>query len=490
VQPTDEQQAVEDAYMTGGPLAVTAGAGTGKTSTLVMLGRARRARARYIAYNKAIATEAEDRFPAWVRCSTSHSLAYAAAGSRWRHRLSSKARVPAREVARILQITEPVKAGERTLAPNKVARLALETLQRFCYSADPEPAGAHVPRKPGLGSPEDMAVLREVLPPLAARAWADACDPAGLLKYEHDWYVKAWQLSDPRIDADVLFVDEAQDLNPVLLWVLRRQPAQIVAVGDSCQQIYGWRGAVDAMGALAGETRLTLSQSFRFGPAIAAEANKWLGLLDAELRLAGNPGRESRIGTAEAPRAILARSNAGVIRQVIAQVQAGRRVAMPSPRPGVPGGGEIRSLALAAISLKEGKGTEHPELMAFQTWAEVQDHAANDPGGEDLAVLVDLVDKHTPQKILALADQLVDERHADVTVSTAHKAKGREWDSVLISPDFRKPGKGPDDWEPPLPSREAMMLNYVAVTRAKVLLDRSGNQWVDDYLGAPAGRSW
>lgn len=488
MKPTSEQQAVIDAYQTGKSLAVTAGAGTGKTSTLVMLGHARKVRARYIAFNKSIATEAEARFPAHVKCSTSHSLAFASAGARFRHRLDSKARVPAREVARILRINDPVKVGERTLAPPQLARLALETLKRFCYSAAPEPSGDHVPRKPGLDSPADRAALREILPPLAARAWADACDPAGLLKYEHDWYVKYWQAGDPRIDADVLFVDEAQDLNPVLLWVLRRQDAQIVAVGDACQQIYGWRGAVDAMGALAGEARLTLSQSFRFGPAIAAEANKWLGLLDADLRLTGH-GPASRVGTAEAPRAILARSNAGVIRQVIAQVEAGRRVAMPSPRPGVPGGGEIRSLAKAAISLKQGKGTDHPELMAFQTWAEVQDHAANDPGGEDLAVLVELIDEHTPEKILALADGLVEERYADVTVSTAHKAKGREWESVLIAPDFRKPRKQPDEDEAPLPSPEAMMLNYVAITRAKALLDRSGNRWVDDYLLSPAGRS-
>ena len=485
-QPTGEQEQIRDAYLAGGPLAVTAGAGTGKTSTLVLLGEARQARARYIAYNKSIAMEAERKFPRWVRCSTSHSLAYASAGARFRHRLDNKRHVPAKEVAKILGINDPAALpGGGKLSPVQVARLAMETLQRFCYSADPEPSAAHAPFKKGLNEPAVQQALREILVPLARRAWADACDPDGKLKYQHDWYIKWWQLSDPRIDADVLFVDEAQDCNPVLEWVIARQDAQVIAVGDTCQAIYGWRGATDALDRLGRGNKLSLSRSFRFGPAIAAEANKWLGLLDADLRLSGTPSVPSRLGEAAAPKAILCRSNAGVMKQVITEIGAGRKTAIPSPRPGVAGGGEIERLAKAAISLKRGLGTDHPELMAFQTWSEVRDYAENDPGGEDLQVLVDLIDEHTPEKILAMCAQLVEERYADVVVSTAHKAKGREWESVQIA-DFRKPRKAPDEDEAPLPTSEQMMLAYVAVTRAKVLLDRGPLSFVDEYLYQPA----
>lgn len=485
-QPTGEQEQIRDAYLTGAPLAVTAGAGTGKTSTLVLLGEARQARARYIAYNKSIAMEAERKFPQWVRCSTSHSLAYASAGARFRHRLDDRRHVPAREVAKILGIGDPVALpGGGKLSPVQVARLAMETLQRFCYSADTEPSPVHVPFKKGLTEPAVQQALREILVPLARRAWGDACNPDGKLKYQHDWYIKWWQLSDPKIDADVLFVDEAQDCNPVLEWVIARQDAQVIAVGDSCQAIYGWRGATDALDRLGRGNKLTLSQSFRFGPAIAAEANKWLGLLDADLRLTGTPSIPSRLGTAPAPAAVLCRSNAGVMKQVITEIGAGRKTAIPSPRPGVAGGGEIERLAKAAISLKQGRGTDHPELMAFQTWSEVRDYAENDPGGEDLLVLVELIDEHTPEKILAMCAQLVEERYADVVVSTAHKAKGREWESVQIA-DFRKPRKAPDEDEAPLPAPDQMMLAYVAVTRAQFLLDRGPLSFVDDYLYTPA----
>jgi AAA domain len=484
-QPTGEQEKIRDAYLNGGPLAVTAGAGTGKTSTLVLLGEARRARVRYVAFNKSIALEAERRFPKWVRPSTAHSLAWQAVGARFRDRMDNQRHMPAREVARLLKINEPLKLSQHTFAPHQVARLTMETVTQFCYSAALEPNEWHAPRVKGIDSPGDKAVLRDALVPLARRAWADLMSPDGRLRFQHDHYLKFWQLGDPSIDADVLFVDECQDLNPVLEAVIARQDAQVVAVGDASQQLYAWRGATDALERLGQGNKLTLSQSFRFGPAVACEANKWLGLLHADLRLSGTSSIPSRLCDLSSPKAILARSNGGVMKQVIAQVSAGRKVAMPSPRPGVPGGAEIERLAKAAISLKQGRGTDHPEFMAFQTWAEVQDYAANDPGGEDLAVQVDLIDEHTPEKILTMCAQLVEERYAEVVVSTIHKAKGREWESVAVE-GFRKPKQDPETGLVPLPARDQMMAAYVAVTRAKLLLDRGSLSFVDDYLTAGA----
>ena len=58
-------------------IAITAFAGTGKTSTLVEYARIRPEwRFLYIAYNKAMQTEAATRFPRNVDCRTLHSLAY------------------------------------------------------------------------------------------------------------------------------------------------------------------------------------------------------------------------------------------------------------------------------------------------------------------------------------------------------------------------------------------------------------------------------
>ncbi|CAL9630583.1 hypothetical protein SUDANB70_06094 (plasmid) [Streptomyces sp. enrichment culture] len=66
-------------------------------------------------------------------------------------------------------------------------------------------------------------------------------------------------------------------------------------VGDSAQAIYHWRGAKDVMTGFDG-TRLALSQSFRFGPDLAAEANRWLRLADAPIRLTGTPSMCTELG--------------------------------------------------------------------------------------------------------------------------------------------------------------------------------------------------
>jgi hypothetical protein len=479
--PTAEQAAIITAFGTGRNLVIEAGAGTGKTSTLKMLAAdAPRRRGLYVAYNRAIADDAKKDFPASVKCSTAHALAFGAVGRAYAHRLKGP-RVPARETARILGINEPLRLGERILAPAQVARLVMEGADRFCRSADPEPGPYCVPKKPGLDSPEDMRDLRQILPPLVRKAWADLCGKEGRLRFSHDVYLKIYQLSGPQLTADYILFDEAQDANAVTLSIVTAQEdAQLVAVGDRSQSIYSWRGAVDAMDSFPDAQRLALSQSFRFGSAVAREANKWLAILGAQLRLTGYGRISSMLAELQNPDAILCRTNAQAVSQAMAAVSGGKQAAI------VGGGNEIRRLAEAAITLKAGAGTDHPELMAFRTWGEVQDHAENDPGGSDLKVLVNLIDKHGPDAIIAVVDGLADERRAEVVISTAHKAKGREWNSVKIAPDFREPKKQ-EDGTPGVIQREEAMLSYVAVTRARLTLDRSGLAWVDRYLPGGAG---
>jgi hypothetical protein len=475
--PTGEQAEVVDAFKAGGNLVVDAGAGTGKTSTLVMCGEADPGRrGNYITFNASIAAEARRKFPANVACSTAHALAKAAVGYQYEHRLNG-ARVPAREQAVILGVNSPVKVGDRMLAPTQLARLAVTTVEKYCKSADDELAARHVPGVNGLEDNALAAALAAEVLPLARRAWADIRSFDGRLKFDHGHYLKMWQLSHPTISADFLMYDEAQDAAPVVLdVVLRQTDSQLVAVGDRCQAINGWTGAINAMDKFPASTRLMLRRSFRFGPAVAREANKWLAILGADLRLQGSGQISSMVRTLENPAAILCRTNAEAMSQAMKTMDAGRRVAI------VGGGKAIRALAEAAGELKSGRGTGHPELFAFRTWAEVQDHAENDAAGADLRVLVNLIDEHGPDQIIAAADALADEKGADTVVSTAHKSKGREWDSVRIASDFREPRRDPQRPDRPVVPDDLAMLAYVAFTRAKQGLDRGGLAWVDNYL--------
>jgi superfamily I DNA/RNA helicase len=64
---------------------------------------------------------------------------------------------------------------------------------------------------------------------------------------------------------------------------------------------------------------------------------------------------------------------------------------------------------------------------------------------------------------IAAVDALTDESQADVTVSTTHKAKGREWPKVKVADDFPPP---PDTGQ--LDDRDRPIPELVNVTYARL----------------------
>jgi hypothetical protein len=485
--PTAEQEAVVCAATEGGTVAVTAGAGTGKTATLALTGEALQGRrGLYIAFNRAIAAEARDRMPANMASSTAHALAFRALGYRYQQRLKAP-RLPAGQVAAHLGITSPLAVTESVrLSPSSVAVQVMEMVRRFCLSAHRAiDARAHAPHVPGL-DPAERHRLAEHLLPLARDAWHDLQKPdgeGGVCRLTHDHYLKMWALADPRLECDFLCLDEAQDTNPVLAELVRAQDAQKVVVGDSAQAVYGWRGAVDVLESWPADHRLELSHSWRFGRRIAAEANDWLAEVGTDLRLRGDPARESAIGPLSAPDAIVCRTNAGAVERAMAQMQAGRRVSLLGGTSGV------RGMAQAARALQDGRRTSHPELMAFTSWEQVRDYVDQAPqeAGE-LRGLVRLVDEHGPDAVLSATGRMCAEQDAQVVCGTAHKAKGREWDTVQVDTDFREPPALADGTPGPVPRAEAM-LAYVTVTRARYRLDTAGLAWIHHRTVATRARS-
>src|SRR3954463_4438410 len=260
LQPSPEQQAVIAARQAdpAGSLRVLAFAGAGKTTALKLLAEAAPSPALYLAYNKAAQLQAQARFPAHVACRTVHSLAYRATRMfEQRHRLER--RLAAREVAELLAI--PALDG---LRPSFWAHCAVAAVRAFTHSADRGIGPEHVP-----ALPRDADRAEAVLA-WARRLWADMRDPAGVLPLEHDAYLKFWHLDGARLPAgaEVLYLDEAQDANPVTLAVLEAQRRPTVWVGDPWQSVYRFRGSVNAMRMIAAPQR-HLSRSWRFGEGLA-----------------------------------------------------------------------------------------------------------------------------------------------------------------------------------------------------------------------------
>lgn len=494
-EPNREQREIIRASKTGKSMVIVAGAGTGKTTTLEMLAKARpHKNMLYLAYNRAIKDEASQRFPSNVKCATSHGLAFATTGRQFGHRMNS-GRVPSWKASQILGLQparlaycldhgQGVPDGDhahdscRVLAEHldgkRIAALAMRTVARFCYSADRELGPAHVSRMKGLDE-RLQPQLKDLVLPVAQDAWKDLIRPDGRLGFTHDVYLKLFQLRSPRLPQQVILLDEAQDTNPCVADIVISQQAagkQVILVGDPNQAIYEWRGAQDAIDGFDAENRMMLTGSYRFGPKVAEEANRWLELLGSELRLKGWKRLNSEVTDVStgSPDAILYRTNAGCINGAMAGIAAGEKVAI------VGGGGEIASLARAASDLMTGRTTDHPDLIAFADWDEVRTYVKDEPeDAGQLGPLVRAVDKYGPDVILDMTNQLVAEAsHPTLTVSTAHKAKGRQWGYVRIGDDFPQPKEdGPQE----LP-KEELRLAYVAITRAQNTLERGSLAWI------------
>ena len=481
---TDEQVAITDAASTGDNVLIEAGAGCGKTTSLKQIAKKaiqtrKSERLGYIAYNRSIADEAKASFPRNTTSATSHSFAMRGVDR-------SKLDLPftnRKGAAYALNIREGVKWGDDQTSvyysADKLAGLAQQAVGKFCQSADREINAHHVRFIPG--AEEYMDELRSIVVPYARKLWERLVMPQDKLRFAgaaspFDVWLKMWSLSDPKLPFDTVLFDEAQDSNPVTEHVVNIQDAQIIMVGDSAQQIYAWRGAEDAMGRFQAAHRLTLSQSFRFGPAVAEEANKWLELIAAPLRLKGFEPIRSELGPIEEPKAILSRTNAGVISAALSIVEEQNGHTF-----GVVGGTKpIKMLAEAARDLMSGRGTSHPELMGFNNWEDAAAYAA-DEGSTELKVFVKLVDSYGVDKMAEVAEAAIDEKYnPDILISTAHKAKGREWDTVRINSDFQEPTD--EAGEPTDPQKGECMLAYVSVTRAMQKLDRGSLSWVDNHL--------
>lgn len=466
-RPTDEQTTAIDLALGGESLKIEALAGAGKTSTLKLISEAKRHETgTYIAFNKAIVTDAAAKFPASVACSTAHALAMRAIGREYAHRLSA-ARVPSWELAKLigtdpLQITTSTGVQKR-LAPAFIALKAKEAIERFCLSGDETPNYRHVKRIDGFDEPGKWDVNREIakhVEQYLAAYWRDLNNASGRLPYTHNTYLKQWQLSGPRISSDFILFDEAQDANAVMLSIVQAQThAQRIYVGDRHQQIYEWNGAVNAMQTVETPNTTYLTRSFRFGQAVADVANSVLEVLGAERLVEGNPDKGSLVCVVSNPDAVLFRTNSGAVAETFRNLDEGKKVAL------VGGADEIIRFAKACRQLQDGRRTEHPDLACFDTWAEVKEAVDITGEASDLATLVRLIEENTPQTLELKLSACVKEEVADIIVSTAHKSKGREWENVRLGGDFTDPATGK------IPPEEEYRLAYVASTRAMTTLD-------------------
>lgn len=483
---TEEQEAILQQDRISPINKIEGRAGAAKTTSLELLARQRGGRGFYVCFNRAGSEDARKRFPPYVTSKTIHSVAYGAMNiGRASAKLSR--RIFPEELGKMYPISPSLG-----LRSDMFGGLVLATVVTFCNSGDDVLDESHVLLS-GVWEPYMNPEIVRIAVGVARKVFARMASFNDDFPMLHDVYLKLWQQSGSPMPAGIEWIlfDEAQDANGVQIAAMLNQSVPVTWVGDPHQQIYRFRGAVNAMRTIPSGRDLALTQSFRFGQSVADIANGILLSKPEETRpevlLRGDPRRATEIGRIrrQSKYTFLARTNGECFRE--AQNVSGS--------VHVVGGHEgLMRMLRSAHALWSGHQRRDmaPEIARFQDWSSLCE-AAEMPGGSELSTVKGIVEEYRgrlPGCLRMFEDRHVSsEDEADVIVSTFHRSKGREWDYVRLGGmSMRHPGhekwSGMSDEE----KEDETNLAYVAATRARVCMEIP--QGVLDFLAVGRENGW
>lgn len=474
--PTPQQVACIEALGVHNMLKIEACAGGGKTSLLTMMAEAYKLPALYLAFNKVTADEGSKKFPSHVTCQTTHSKAYRECGLKIAHKLSRprggyvNVAGTGSEVARFYKLGDIGIDADTRISGTFVGLLVKATVARFEQSADTEISKKHVPTtelsEKLAGEGQAIEYVKKVVVTTATRLWADRINPDSPVLATHDTYLKMYQLSKPVFHGfSIVYVDEFQDTTPCVLDIIMNQRAhmKVVMVGDARQAIYGWRGAINAMMMVDCDSR-PLTKSFRYGQAVADVATAVLEramVIQGFEKITSKVGRSDLIDTTKAYTRLF-RTNSALLAAAVGAIKEGKRVAIEIDTK------DFVKVLESAQALYRGmtKDVKHDKIIPYQTWEEAKNEAGHDP---ELSRIVRAVEDRSAQEWIDVLQSFVSATCPDVTFTTAHKSKGREWSQVRVEEDF-KSGFDEDGKWVGLATEEQNLL-YVACTRAIDVLE-------------------
>ncbi|HEX6430749.1 MAG TPA: UvrD-helicase domain-containing protein, partial [Niastella sp.] len=310
---TDQQTAIINS---NGNLRINAVAGSGKTTTIIEYAASRPANARilYLAFNKSVKLEATRKFAEYgltnTKVETAHSLAYKHIVFRFNYKVKAQGYKNS-EICQLLDIRGNGEKHAEFVIANHISKF----VTYFCNS--------------DKAKVQDLNYLDTVVDAQAktfVRTFYKFIEDGtrlllakmdrGEIEITHDFYLKKFQLSNPDLPYDYILFDEAQDASAAMLDVFMKQKATKVIVGDTHQQIYGWRHAVNSLDKADFNT-LQLSASFRFTQDIANLATEILSWKNHLFECKPVAITGKGVGKKEVSKATIARTNLGLLLKAI-----------------------------------------------------------------------------------------------------------------------------------------------------------------------------
>jgi F-box protein, helicase, 18 len=477
MQLTSEQKAI---IHSEGNIKINAVAGSGKTSTIIeyAMAKPKTARILYLAFNKSVKLEAIQKFKARglknVQVETAHSLAYKHIIRNSPYKIRSQS-YKTHEIADMLSISSNGEKMFEYILANHINKF----LSYYCNSNKYKPEELNYadvvkdPKAKGFVNTYHGLIIQH------AKILLRKMDKAEI-DVSHDFYLKKFQLSSPDLSYDYILFDEGQDASPAMLDVFFKQKATKLIVGDSHQQIYGWRFAVNSLEKADFKT-LTLSNSFRFNQNIAGLAREILkrkAHFDAYFGCDINgQGTSDQTKT----KAVIARTNLGLLLNAI------DHVSNENKNGNIYFEGNINSYTYASdgaslydvLNLYENKKHNIRDKMIrrMRDTTELKEYVDKTEDAE-LAMMLQIVEKYgseIPSIIKKIKTKHIDgddKSRADTIFSTVHRCKGAEYDDVRLVNDFiseEKLKKIKSEQEKEAINHRQLMeeinLLYVAVTR-------------------------
>jgi superfamily I DNA/RNA helicase len=275
----------------------------------------------------------------------------------------------------------------------------------------------------------------------------------------HDCYLKVWQLSRPRINTPVIFVDESQDLDPVMLCVLMEQQAQMIWFGDKYQQIYEWRGAINAMDYVKNCENFSLTETYRFPSDISHVANVLLAKLGEPLKI------NSKVMTSDREvkvTAYLARYNKTLIDIALNLAEQNKNFTWTNF--------DVTQLCRHCLSIINLNTGDEPVMNLYSIFKSVEEleQYLEEEGTEIMRKAFSFCKVFHFNYILIQEKlkliSIFNKPQTDTILTTAHQSKGLEWDKVILASDFEH-ALLKKNFE-----QSEYNLLYVAVTRTKNIL--------------------
>jgi DNA helicase-2/ATP-dependent DNA helicase PcrA len=276
---------------------------------------------------------------------------------------------------------------------------------------------------------------------------------------------------------DVVFVDEAQDLNraqQTLMFRMIKKKGRFVCVGDPAQAIYGFAGAdSDSFNLLANQDNtvtLPLSVCYRCGQRIVRWAQRIVpGLLPNP---DGHEGRVRKGSIQEVVQGdwILCRNTKPLVSLCLALIRQHRKATIK----GRDYGNELihllrkcntKNMVVASVKLE----AELRKLERKLTkWGVLNPSAS--PSYVNLLEKVEILREIVFEEVdtidagIKLIQSIFSDDIASIVLSTIHKSKGFENDRVFVlHPDLLPSKYAVQDWQ----LQQEQNLEYVMITRAK-----------------------